>query len=174
LTFTRRQPAILEVVDINDIIFDVQKMLKRVLMEKIEIRVSTAVIPRVRADRGQIEQVILNLAVNARDAMPDGGVLSISTSVVQFDEECARRREVAPGQYVALVLTDSGCGMTAETVAHAFDAFFTTKGVGKGTGLGLATVNGIMKSFAGCVNIDSTPSVGTTVSAFFPVYVPTA
>jgi CheY-like chemotaxis protein len=117
-----------------------------------------------------MEQVLMNLAVNARDAMPQGGQLTITTANAAIDAEFARGHEGAePGAYVTLAVADNGCGMSAEVLAHAFEPFFTTKPEGKGTGLGLATVFGVVKQSGGFLTVDSAPGVGTTVTAWFPV-----
>jgi two-component system cell cycle sensor histidine kinase/response regulator CckA len=164
LTFGRRQPARPEVIDINLIVKEMAGLLRRVLGENVVINTSFAAHPvKTRADRGQLEQVVMNLAVNARDAMPKGGTLTISTSVLT---------ESHPGQpptkLARLLVADTGTGMTPEVRANIFVPFFTTKGLGKGTGLGLATVYGIVKSHAGRIGVDSAPGVGTAFRIEFP------
>jgi two-component system cell cycle sensor histidine kinase/response regulator CckA len=145
-------------------------MLSRVIGEDVRLETSSAADLRMtRADRGQLEQVLMNLVVNARDAMPMGGVIRIGTANADLDEAFARRHDGAvPGRYVSMTVEDSGCGMAPDVLARAFEPFFTTKGPGKGTGLGLATVYGIVHQSGGYVTISSTPGVGTSIAAYFP------
>jgi CheY-like chemotaxis protein len=145
-------------------------MLGRVLGEDVELSVDVAPdIGQIVADPGQIEQVVLNLVVNARDAMPKGGQLTITTANRELDDVFARRHaEARPGSYVALTVEDNGCGMTRDVLTHVFEPFFTTKPAGQGTGLGLSTVYGIVKQNDGYVTIESEPGVGTRVAIFWP------
>lgn len=170
LAFSRQQILTPTVLNLNDLVVDMQKMLPRVIRE--DIAVSTDLEPElcsVRADRNQIEQVILNLSVNARDAMPEGGRLRIATKNVRLDELYARSHPGAkPGEYVCLSVTDSGTGIDPETLGHIFEPFFTTKELGKGTGLGLATVYGIVKQSGGYVWVDSEPGKGAAFQVFLP------
>jgi two-component system, cell cycle sensor histidine kinase and response regulator CckA len=170
LAFSRQQILTPTVLNLNDLVVDMQKMLPRLIRE--DIAVSTALdeqLGSVRADRNQVEQVILNLAVNARDAMPAGGRLRIDTKNVHLDDLYARSHPGAkPGEYVCLSVTDSGTGMDSETIAHIFEPFFTTKELGKGTGLGLATVYGIVKQSGGYVWVDSEPGKGAAFQVFLP------
>jgi two-component system, cell cycle sensor histidine kinase and response regulator CckA len=171
LAFSRQQVLDPKVIDLNSAVADAEKLLRRLIGEDIELR--TALGPdlgRVRADLGQFEQVIMNLAVNARDAMPQGGKLIISTENFVMDEVFVRRYPypVQPGPYILLTVTDTGVGMDSETRVRAFEPFFTTKEKGKGTGLGLSTVYGVVKQSGGYIDIESTPGAGTTFKIYLP------
>jgi PAS domain S-box-containing protein len=170
LAFSRKQVLRPKVLDLNAVLADVAKMLHRLIGENIEVRVIPArSLGRVKADPGQMEQVILNLAVNSRDAMPAGGRLTIATQNVELDENDSRKHEGAPpGKYVMLAVGDTGSGMDTETQAHMFEPFFTTKAPGKGTGLGLATVYGVVKHSDGWIWVDSEPGRGTTFQIYLP------
>jgi signal transduction histidine kinase len=170
LAFARREVVQPEVVDVNDIVSDVEQLLRRTLGEHVELDSSLASNLRtVLIDPGQLEQILVNLAVNARDAMPDGGTLRIDTANIDVDEDyAASRPELSPGPHVRLRISDTGVGMPPETVQRAFDPFFTTKPPGQGTGLGLATVYGVIQQAGGRSQIYSEPDVGTTFTVLLP------
>jgi PAS domain S-box-containing protein len=170
LAFSRKQVLQPKVLDLNDAVADIQKMLSRVIGEDIQLVASLhPSLLSVKADPGQVEQVLMNLAVNARDAMPQGGKLLMETSNLDVGGELARDLELAPGRFVMLLVTDSGLGMDAGTLSHIFEPFFTTKPRGKGSGLGLATVYGIVKQSGGSIQVKSEVGKGTTFHIYFPV-----
>ena len=169
LAFSRRQVLEPTVLDVEGVFGSVEKMLRRLLGEDIVLSFSAIDSPRVHADRGQLEQVLMNLAVNARDAMPEGGTLTMAASVVDIDAKAAAMREgIAPGEYVRLVVSDTGCGMTPDVCARIFEPFFTTKESGKGTGLGLSTVFGVVNQSGGTVSVSSAPGRGTRFEILLP------
>jgi CheY-like chemotaxis protein len=171
LSFSRKQVMDTKPVDLNSVVGGAAKLLDRVLGSAISLQVDCCPSPPIiQADTGMLDQVLLNLAVNARDAMPKGGKLRISTSLATIDKLRAMAHPAArEGEFVCLAVSDTGCGMDAATLRHIFDPFFTTKGPGKGSGLGLSTVFGIVKQHQGWIEVESEPAHGT----IFRVYLPT-
>jgi signal transduction histidine kinase len=172
LAFSRRQVAMPRIVDLNGLVSNIEKMLRRIIGEdiRLELRLDPAV-PAVEVDPGHIDQVVMNLAVNSRDAMPDGGRLIIETARVELSEEYSSTHVIpAPGSYAVLTVSDTGMGMDSATRAHIFEPFFTTKEQGRGTGLGLSIVYGIIKQNGGEILVYSEPGQGTV----FKVYLPAA
>ncbi|HXR18084.1 MAG TPA: ATP-binding protein, partial [Terriglobales bacterium] len=170
LAFGRKQLQLLQVLDLNTVIGEITRMLPRLIGEDIElVFVPGQDLGKVKADPVQIEQVVMNLAANARDAMPGGGTLTIETATVQVDESYVQRHSIVPeGDYVLLTVTDSGQGIASEHLPHIFEPFYTTKEAGKGTGLGLATVYGIVKQNNGFVWVYSEPGLGSTFKIYLP------
>jgi signal transduction histidine kinase len=170
LAFSRRQPLAPQSVDVNKLVAGMSDLLRRTIGEQIRVEtVLAGGLWRTRADRGELENAILNLAVNARDAMAEGGRLTIETANCHLDDVYASAHvDVPAGQYVLVAVTDNGCGMTPDVRVKAFDPFFTTKGIGKGTGLGLSQVHGFVKQSGGHVKIYSEPGEGTTIKLYLP------
>ena len=170
LAFSRKQPQSLQILDLNNVVRELGRMLPRLIGEDIELKiVHGAELGKIRADQVQIEQIIMNLAANARDAMPQGGKLVIETSNVALDEDYVQRRPIVPrGDYVLLTIADTGAGIPAEHLSHIFEPFFTTKSKDKGTGLGLATVYGIVKQSGGFIWVYSEKGMGTTFRIYLP------
>jgi len=170
LAFSRMQVLQPRVLDLNDVVMEMGKMLPRLIGEHIEYSfLPDPDLASIKADPGQIEQVILNLAANARDAMPRGGKLSVRTENISVNEfEAVKRPPMIPGRYVQLSVSDTGHGMDEATKTHIFEPFFTTKEIGKGTGLGLAMVYGIVKQSGGFIWVESLPGRGTTFEIYLP------
>jgi CheY-like chemotaxis protein len=171
LAFSRRQPMQTEILDLNERLKEVGKLLKPLMGDDVEIVLPSRLTPAiVESDPGQLDQIVLNLAVNSRDAMARGGKLIIQTGVYDLDEAFAREHSMTPGRYVMLAVSDNGTGMDEATRSRIFEPFFTTKESGKGSGLGLATVYGIVKQCGGHIWVYSEVSHGTT----FKIYLPSA
>jgi len=171
LAFSRKQILQPKVIDLNSLVVEMEKLLRRVIGERFDLQSHpNAENGRVKADPSQLEQVVLNLGVNARDAMPRGGRLIIRTENVHLDRKTAPQiaTSLVPGDYVMLSVSDNGAGMDEETKSHIFEPFFTTKGPGKGTGLGLATVYGIVRQTGGGISVESEPGKGSTFRIYLP------
>ncbi len=165
LAFSRKQEVHLDAMDVNLVVGDLHKSLSRLITEEIELVLRLSETPLcICADRRQVEQVLINLAVNARDAMPDGGMLSITTATVELRDE-----DLPQGRYALIVVADNGTGMDKEVQARVFEPFFTTKEVGKGTGLGLSSSYGIIRKHNGLIRVKSEPGAGTSFSIYLPL-----
>ena len=169
LAFSRQQALAPQVLDANKLVGGMSEMLRRTIGENLRVEtVLAGGVWRTHADPAQLENTIVNLCVNARDAMPDGGRLTIETSNTHLDDAYAAAADLTAGQYVMVSVSDTGAGMSAEVIARAFEPFYTTKGVGRGTGLGLSQVHGFVKQSHGHVKIYSEPGVGTTIKVYLP------
>jgi nitrogen-specific signal transduction histidine kinase/CheY-like chemotaxis protein len=169
LTFGRRSSFRPTIVDVNEAVRGLERLLRRTIGEHISIAVATPAEPCLtRIDPGQFEQVLMNLAVNARDAMPNGGQLSIRTRTALVETPPAACADLAPGRYAILAVSDTGCGIAPDVLPRIFEPFFTTKGEGKGTGLGLATTYGIVQEARGRILVDSAVGRGTTITVYLP------
>ena len=170
LTFSRKRAVQLEILDLNAAVASLQEMAQPLIGEDIELDVRLApALGQIRADAGQIDQVLMNLIVNSRDAMVRGGRLTVETANVELDAKSRQvPLELAPGPYVMLGVSDTGCGMDSDTLGHIFEPFFTTKEVGRGTGLGLSVVHGIVSQAGGSIHVSSEPGQGTAVTIYFP------
>jgi len=172
LAFSRRQVLDPKPVDVNRLVAGVEELLRRTLGPAIAMEVVGAGgLWLTRVDPSQLENALLNLSINARDAMPDGGRMTIETANRWLDARTARDRDLPPGQYVSLSVTDTGSGMTREVIERAFDPFFTTKPLGQGTGLGLSMIHGFVRQSGGQIRIYSEPGAGTTMSLYLPRFV---
>jgi CheY-like chemotaxis protein len=176
LTFSRKQVMQFRSVALGEVISTTSAMLRELVGEHITVETDTGVdLPQIHADRGTLEQIIVNLSVNARDAMARGGKLTIKCSAAEITPEIAENNpEARPGSFICLSVSDTGCGIESKVLSHLFEPFFTTKEVGKGSGLGLATVYGIVKQHQGWIQVRSEVGVGTTFEIFFPVVSSTA
>lgn len=170
LSFSRKQLLEMKIIDINQVLDSFSEILKSTLRENIELRIHLAAEScGILADPHQIEQIIMNLAVNAQDAISGNGIITIESALVELDDEfCLLHESAVPGRHMMLAVTDTGCGMDKQTLARIFEPFFTTKGVGHGTGLGLATVHGLVKQHGGNIWVYSEPGIGTTFQCYFP------
>ena len=169
LTFSRRRPLDPKIIDVNRVVAAIEDLLRRTISEKIDLELEMpASVWRLQCDPNQLENAILNLAINARDAMPEGGRLHIATANATLDDDRAKRWDMAPGQYVCVAVSDTGLGMPPDVAEHAFEPFFTTKPLGVGTGLGLPMIYSFARQTGGGVRIDSEVGQGTTVSIYLP------
>lgn len=172
LAFSRKQVLEMRIVDVNNVVTGFEKLLRRLIGEDIQLNLALTPEPLIaKADSAQLEQVLMNLAVNARDAMPDGGTLTIETAVVELDDAYTEKKPgVPPGSYVMIGVSDTGCGIDKGAMDQIFEPFFTTKGRDKGTGLGLATSYGIVKQHGGNICVYSEPNEGTIFKIYLPLH----
>ena len=169
LAFSRRQVVRPEVLELNAVIESVEPMLQRLIGEQVRLVVRPGpATGRLRADHGQLDQILVNLVINARDAMPEGGTITIESGNIELEATTLRRPDVVPGPYVYLAVSDTGEGMNLETREHIFEPFFTTKEHGQGTGLGLATIYGIVQQAGGHIALESEPGKGSSFKLYFP------
>ena len=171
LTFSRQQPVQLKPLNLSNVVRSTQKMLRQLLGERYDLQFQCAEMsPPIMADEGNMEQVLINLSLNARDAMPDGGAIRIETNQATFTEETAASNpDARPGQFISLSVTDTGCGISSDILRRVFDPFFTTKDIGKGTGLGLSTIHGIVRQHQGWIEAASEMGKGSTFTVYFPM-----
>ncbi|MGD0260644.1 MAG: response regulator [Verrucomicrobiota bacterium] len=172
LAFSHKQPVQLKPIELSAAVQGLTKMLGQLVGEPYQLRLECATdLPAIRADEGNVEQILINLTLNARDAMPGGGTIQVATSLAVIDEAAARENlEARPGKFVCLTVSDTGCGMSPEVLGRIFDPFYTTKDVGKGTGLGLSMVHGIVQQHAGWIEVASEAGKGSTFKVFLPVW----
>jgi signal transduction histidine kinase len=171
LAFSRKQLMNPAILDLNTVVRGMEEMVRRLIGADISLQLfCDTQLPGIKADYGQLEQVLMNLAVNSRDAMPQGGTLTIRTAYGEpVSDDAAKNPGIRDGKFVMLCVTDTGCGMDKATQERIFEPFFTTKEIGKGTGLGLSTTYGIVQQSGGCICLESAPGVGTTFRIYFPV-----
>jgi nitrogen-specific signal transduction histidine kinase len=170
LTFSRKQVVQFKVIDLNQVVTEFHQLVQRIIGETIQVEIELSGDPlRTKADPTQIQQVLMNLAVNARDAMPKGGRLSVRTGRIRMEDELLPGANASEGEYAVVTISDTGVGMSAAVRERLFEPFFTTKESGKGTGLGMAVVYGILKQLGGYITVDSEPGRGTTFTLFFPI-----
>ena len=172
LAFSHKQPMRFKPIELSAAVQGLAKMLGQLIGEPYQLCLDCAAnLPAIRADEGNVEQILINLSLNARDAMPDGGTIQVGTTFALFDEAAARDHlEARPGRFVCLTVSDTGCGMSREVLGRIFDPFYTTKDVGKGTGLGLSTVHGIVQQHAGWIEVASEIGKGSTFKVFLPLW----
>jgi PAS domain S-box-containing protein len=169
LAFSRQQPLDAKVIDPNEVVAGLEDLIRRTMGPTVQVRCELTSVGSINCDLNQLENALLNLSINARDAMPSGGTLAIRTRLLEVDARTGQDKGIRPGRYVIISVTDDGCGMDEDVLRRAFDPFFTTKKMGQGTGLGLSMIYGFTQQSGGQIRIHSTPNVGTTVSMYFPL-----